>query len=334
MVVTSALRLSRAVLSLNTSGVTAGFLNREVSFYGLASCILSQNNFSTRTALYKNDVNVVYEHGLPVISVPMPSRQELCRFPLKPVSSTVGDFIDAVQEEDGGIDRAALYTSDGTRIARATTIDVLMRSPFKLMINDLTYEVEPPELSDIPSEDLTKLADAKHLIAQLYSTLNIQDYQVQKEKELLQKLEDLKTEIQPLENMKLEIMAKAESQTNRMSWGLLMYMGLQFGFLARLTWWEYSWDIIEPVTYFVTYGTAIVFYAYYVATKQEYNVGEMYNRQRLLSFHKDAGKKQFDVEKYNKLRKAILQAELDIERLRDPLQLQLPIPTLEAKREE
>ena len=45
-------------------------------------------------------------------------------------------------------------------------------------------------------------------------------------------------------------------------------MGLQFGVLARLTWWEYSWDIMEPVTYFVTYGTTIAMYAYYVCTKQ------------------------------------------------------------------
>jgi hypothetical protein len=47
-------------------------------------------------------------------------------------------------------------------------------------------------------------------------------------------------------------------------------MSVQFGVLARLTWWEYSWDIMEPVTYFVTYGTGIAAYAYFVLTKQEY----------------------------------------------------------------
>lgn len=45
-------------------------------------------------------------------------------------------------------------------------------------------------------------------------------------------------------------------------------MSVQFGILARLTWWEYSWDIMEPVTYFVTYGTAMLAYAYFVITKQ------------------------------------------------------------------
>ena len=48
----------------------------------------------------------------------------------------------------------------------------------------------------------------------------------------------------------------------------LGYMAWQFGFLARLTWWEYSWDIMEPVTYFVTYGTSLIVYAYFVLTRE------------------------------------------------------------------
>lgn len=45
-------------------------------------------------------------------------------------------------------------------------------------------------------------------------------------------------------------------------------MATQFGILARLTWWEYSWDIMEPVTYFITYGSAMAMYAYFVMTRQ------------------------------------------------------------------
>ena len=53
-----------------------------------------------------------------------------------------------------------------------------------------------------------------------------------------------------------------------MAWAGLGMMAVQFGFLARLTWWEYSWDIMEPVTYFVTYGTSMAMYAYFVLTKK------------------------------------------------------------------
>lgn len=60
----------------------------------------------------------------------------------------------------------------------------------------------------------------------------------------------------------------ATRQTSALTWVGLGLMSMQFGILARLTWWEYSWDIMEPVTYFVTYGTAMAVYAYYVLTKQ------------------------------------------------------------------
>jgi hypothetical protein len=45
-------------------------------------------------------------------------------------------------------------------------------------------------------------------------------------------------------------MAGAERRTT--TWAGLALMGVQFGALARLTWEEYSWDIMEPITYFVT----------------------------------------------------------------------------------
>ena len=70
-------------------------------------------------------------------------------------------------------------------------------------------------------------------------------------------------------------------------------MSIQFGILARLTWWEYSWDIMEPVTYFVTYGTAIAGYAYFVMTRQEFLYQEAKDRQSLVTFHKKASKHRF-----------------------------------------
>ena len=51
-------------------------------------------------------------------------------------------------------------------------------------------------------------------------------------------------------------------------WAGLGWMSLQFGFFARLTWWDYSWDIMEPVTYFVGYGTSVLIFAYFILTRQ------------------------------------------------------------------
>lgn len=54
---------------------------------------------------------MVYQRGLPVITLPLPSRREKCRFTLRPVSSTVGNFIADVQREDRGIDRIIVETT-------------------------------------------------------------------------------------------------------------------------------------------------------------------------------------------------------------------------------
>lgn len=81
-------------------------------------------------------------------------------------------------------------------------------------------------------------------------------------------LERLEHELAPLEESHAQAARKAQFRTNIAVWGGLGFMGLQFGILARLTWWEYSWDIMEPVTYFVGYGTLIACYAYFVLTRQ------------------------------------------------------------------
>ena len=39
---------------------------------------------------------------------------------------------------------------------------------------------------------------------------------------------------------------QADRRTQNLTWLGLGLMSVQFGILARLTWWEYSWDIMEP----------------------------------------------------------------------------------------
>ncbi|XP_033644140.1 calcium uniporter protein, mitochondrial-like [Asterias rubens] len=272
-----------------------------------------------------NGVQCEYQNGLPVLLVPLPSRRERCQFTLKPVTETVGDFINHVKAEDGGVDRAGIYNEEGVKIAKSTSIDVLMRNPFTLTINDDSFRVDPPELVKLISEDARTMADVKSMIYQLYSTLHVEQHQLEKEKDLRGQLENLKVEIEPMEKLRLDLEVKAARNANMWVWGGLGYMGLQFGLLARLTWWEYSWDIVEPITYFVTYGGMIFMYGYFVLTRQEYTNPDAKDRQHLLSFHRFAKKQKLDIEKYNQLRDQITQLEMDLGRLRDPLTLHLPI---------
>lgn len=51
------------------------------------------------------------------------------------------------------------------------------------------------------SEDAQTLSDVKHLVNVLYSTLHIEEYQLQRERDIMKRLEDLNTQIAPLEQV-------------------------------------------------------------------------------------------------------------------------------------
>lgn len=272
----------------------------------------------------KDNVAVTFKSGFPVISVPLPSRRERCEFTLRPLSHTVKDFLKDIQEEDKGIERAMVYNEDGYRISGSTGVDVLLQSDFKLVLNEDSYLVSVPDESKPPIDDIRTVAHIKTLVHQIYSAMNIEQHQLEKERYLMQEWEKLQLELKPMEDLKAEIDRKSAQRTNFVVWGGLGYMALQFGLLARLTWWEYSWDIMEPVTYFVGYGTAMACYAYFVLTRQEFLYPDARDRQFLLFFHKLSKRKIFDIKRYNEIKDAINQIEGNLKVLRSPLFLHLP----------
>lgn len=53
----------------------------------------------------------------------------------------------------------------------------------------------------LPHEDSERLNDVKLLVQQLYSALRIEEHQLTKERELIGRLEDLNSQLQPLEKV-------------------------------------------------------------------------------------------------------------------------------------
>ena len=96
-------------------------------------------------AYYSDDVTCTYRNGFVVLTLPLPSRNEECEFTLRPVSNTVKNLISFVQDEDGGVDRVAVHTMDGKRVSNSTPIDVLMQNDFKILINEKSFDVNPPK---------------------------------------------------------------------------------------------------------------------------------------------------------------------------------------------
>ncbi|XP_025202439.1 calcium uniporter protein, mitochondrial [Melanaphis sacchari] len=267
----------------------------------------------------KSEIHVELRRGLPTVTVPLPSRRELCQFTLRPVTNTVGDLTSMLKTEDPGIDRVVVSSSEGVRIASSNTIESLMEEDFRLTINDRLFMVKVPPQKKLTKEDMERLSGVRTLVSQLYESLNVEEHQLKKERELLAKMEELKVKLEPLEKKRQSIDLVASRQTSVLTWVGLGLMSVQFGILARLTWWEYSWDIMEPVTYFVTYGTAMAVYAYYVLTKQEYLMPDVRDRQYLITMHKKARKSGLDLHTYNLLKDKMASVQTDLARLKDPL---------------
>lgn len=82
--------------------------------------------------------------------------------------------------------------------------------------------------------------------------------------------------------MKATIEARSESKTSGLLWGGLALLSVQGGALAWLTWWVYSWDIMEPVTYFITFANSMVFFAYFLVTRQVSNLLGKWKLERLV----------------------------------------------------
>ena len=202
--------------------------------------------------LEDHGVTVQVVQGLPHLTVPLPSRNEPCIFVLKPITHTIGDLIMMLKTEDHGIDRVVVRSTEGIRMASTTSIQTLMKSDFDLLINDVAYRVQPPPfeasagLIALSDDELQRMGDVRGLVGQLYEALNVEEYQVQEEQKLVRELEAMKDELAPLEESRKILAEQAERRTTHLTWFGLGLMSVQFGILARLTWWEYSWDIMEP----------------------------------------------------------------------------------------
>ncbi|XP_077156746.1 calcium uniporter regulatory subunit MCUb, mitochondrial [Paroedura picta] len=278
-----------------------------------------------------DEVSVNYKHGLPVITLTLPSRKERCQFTVKPMLMTVGDFIRDIQQEDKAIEEIEAFTTDGSVVSASTLMELLLMNDFKLVINGTEYKVQPPLKDKLSTEHATNVDDVKSLVHRLFTALHLEDHQTRKERELLQKMELLKEQLLPLEQIKARLTAEADAKSSRLLWIGLALMSTQGGALAWLTWWVYSWDIMEPVTYFITYGSAMAFYAYFVLTKQDYIYPDAQDRQFLHFFHRKSKSQNFNVAQYNKLKDDLAKVEESLKRLKNPLQLRLPVPEINDK---
>lgn len=209
-----------------------------------------------------------------------------------------------------------LFSESGEAISLGTPLWAALQSPTKILIDNYLYSVPALAAGDIaPSEGALGDTHLRSLLERTTAALQAHEAMHAKRQEAHARLCAIEDKLKPLDAIRTELEEKGERAGHRMAWGGLGLMGVQFGLLARLTWWDYSWDIMEPVTYFVGSGTTMALFAYYVLTRQELSGRTMTDRKILKTLYKDGQQRGLNVEEYNRLVEEAEKAQREVQGL-------------------
>ncbi|KAK9136400.1 hypothetical protein Syun_015730 [Stephania yunnanensis] len=114
-----------------------------------------------------------------------------------------------------------------------------------------------------------------------------------------------KAELAKMENEKETIDVKADSMARREMWcGLGLLVVQTMGFM-RLTFWDLSWDVMEPICFFATSAYVILGYLFFLKTSRDPSFEGLFQsrfsakQRRLMKEHK------FDMERFQELQRVL-----------------------------
>lgn len=110
-------------------------------------------------------------------------------------------------------------------------------------------------------------------------------------------------ELKMLQEKKEELDMLAHKQVRRILWTGLGLALAQVGLFFRLTFWEFSWDVMEPIAFFATTSGIVVGYAYFLITSRDPTYQDFMKRLFLSRQRKLFKKYKFDIEKFKELQK-------------------------------
>ncbi|GMH06468.1 hypothetical protein Nepgr_008308 [Nepenthes gracilis] len=111
-------------------------------------------------------------------------------------------------------------------------------------------------------------------------------------------------ELEGMEKKKAVIDRKAESLVRKELWCGFGFLVVQTAVFMRLTFWELTWDVMEPICFYVTSMYFMVGYAFFLRTSKEPSF-EGFFQSRFSAKQKQLFQTyNFDVRRYNELRQA------------------------------
>ncbi|KAI3962652.1 hypothetical protein MKW92_043688 [Papaver armeniacum] len=112
-----------------------------------------------------------------------------------------------------------------------------------------------------------------------------------------------KKELDTMEKEKAQIDARAEALVRRELWVGLAFFTAQTAAFLRLTFWELSWDVMEPICFYVTSMYFVAGYTFFLRTSKEPTFQGFFESRFTCKQQQLMKMKNFDIERFNELKK-------------------------------
>ncbi|KAD6795937.1 hypothetical protein R6Q59_016184 [Mikania micrantha] len=202
-----------------------------------------------------------------------------------------------------------LTATDAKKMIRASRMEALKLKLRSSKKNHVTYdefiEICVDECCDRDQGvDVANVLDKSGCVIVLGNIVFLKPEQVMKAiNELMTKDILPMNQLKEMEQWKSKIDEKAYKMVRRELWGGLGYLMVQTAAFMRLTFWELSWDVMEPICFYVTSAYFMIGYAYFMRTSREPSFEAVYQsrfRAKQMKLMKIEG---FDFKKFNELKK-------------------------------
>ncbi|XP_072964016.1 calcium uniporter protein 2, mitochondrial-like [Typha angustifolia] len=111
-------------------------------------------------------------------------------------------------------------------------------------------------------------------------------------------------ELKAMEEKKAEIDQRAEAQVRKELWCGLGFMVAQTAAFMRLTFWELSWDVMEPICFYVTSIYFMAGYAFFLRTSKDPSFEGFFENRLAAKQRRLMRVSNFDIDRFNDLKRA------------------------------
>ncbi|KAL5558097.1 hypothetical protein UlMin_034308 [Ulmus minor] len=208
-----------------------------------------------------------------------------------------------------------LSVSDARKILRLSQVEKLKAKLREIPKSSISYSdfsricVESCENQDQGNE-FAKMLDESGNVIVLGNIVFLRPEQVAKSMETLISQtvatpnDPRRKELERLEKQKAVIDQKARNLVKGELYGGLGFLLFQTLAAMRLTFWELSWDVMEPICFFVTSIHFALGYAFFLRTSTEPTFQGFFHRRFVAKQKRLMELYNFDSQKYSQLRRA------------------------------